>query len=138
WVNTRRETPQEAEGTTECYATSDPEAGYCTTAVASGNRRVSWRKSNPKDVQFASEKFQNLLRFSCGAFDAVQVRKWNVRNVGVHYHCIFPAGSELSGLHLWIKNAPLGTYLSVFSEEYLNDPPYDFDVTLKKQGTTLE
>ncbi len=138
WVEANKTKPDFLDGDRECYEGDDPQAGYCMVAASLEMRRAEWLVRDPRRVIFSSEGLPTAVRPSCASLGAKKIRKWQWKDIGVHYHCRFPPNApRLANMHFWVKHAPRNTFVAAFTDEYLIDPPFDFHETLKTQGVTI-
>lgn len=138
WVGANHTAPEKAPTDRECYGPGDSDAGWClgTTSVSAGSRYVKWRKADASVAKFESAALPRGLQLSCASLDATRIRKWRWASAdSTLFHCKFTGGA-LAGWHAWVKLAPVGTYLRVFSASYLKADTA-FANTLANQGETL-
>lgn len=139
WVKEHWSAPEKAGKDPECYVEPNSDAGWCDRweFVGDNVRLVRWYKTVPAAVAFTSEllpKARQIL--TCDALSGKEIRRWTWKHAaGKHSdvsHCQLTT-EPLAGQQLWIKNAPLGTALMVFSAEYLKYDR-DFAESLRTQG----
>lgn len=126
----------------DCYdEPDDPEFGWCDAylpgAQDSSGGTVKWRKDDTRALEISSPRLDFAPEFNIpcsrfgGAMKEVRHWKWSLGQMSAELRLC-----ESADRFIWIKHAPLGTYVRVFTRSAFESQP-DFRETCRTQGTTI-